>query len=94
MTSISGISAIWSSYTIELASHRPKDGQDPPASVSKALSLSTDELKSQLKNGKRSCISSARCWTAATCSTPTPEHRAAGRPGPCQPTSARTSVIA
>ncbi|MDQ1656002.1 MAG: hypothetical protein QOD41_1085 [Cryptosporangiaceae bacterium] len=46
MTSISGISAS--------GSHRPHapSGQDPMANVAKALNLSSDDLKSQLKSGK------------------------------------------
>jgi hypothetical protein len=56
VTSISGVSAISSSYSVQLQStsrsQRPRDGQDPLASVAKALSLSTDDLKSQLKDGK------------------------------------------
>ncbi|MGI5242393.1 hypothetical protein [Dactylosporangium sp. CA-139066] len=56
MTSISGISGISSSYGIQMAgartAHRPMDGQDPMTSVAKALSMSTDELKSRLRDGK------------------------------------------
>jgi hypothetical protein len=56
VTSISGVSAISSSYSVQLQSttrsQRPRDGQDPLASVAKALSLSTDDLKSKLKDGK------------------------------------------
>jgi hypothetical protein len=56
VTSISGISGISSSYGIQLAgtrtAPRPMDGQDPLTSVAKALSMSTDELKGQLRDGR------------------------------------------
>ncbi|MER7274181.1 hypothetical protein ABT369_06995 [Dactylosporangium sp. NPDC000244] len=58
MTSISAISSISSSQSVQFSGvQRPErsprqGGQDPLQSVAKALSLSADELKSQLRDGK------------------------------------------
>ncbi|GAA3453121.1 hypothetical protein [Dactylosporangium matsuzakiense] len=56
MTSISGISAISGSYSVQFATtqraDRPRGGQDPLEPVARALGLSTSDLKGQLQSGQ------------------------------------------